>query len=114
MDFIILMPLGPQLMKIFEINPQQFGFLVASYGVAAACSGFTLAFFADRFDRKKVLLFAYIGFVIGTFACASSPTYGVLISARLITGIFGGMIGSQVLSIVADTFSYEKRGEAWE
>jgi DHA1 family inner membrane transport protein len=112
MDFIILMPLGPQLMKIFEINPQQFGFLVASYGVAAACSGFTLAFFADRFDRKKVLLFAYIGFVIGTFACASSPTYGVLISARLITGIFGGMIGSQVLSIVADTFSYEKRGEA--
>jgi MFS transporter, DHA1 family, inner membrane transport protein len=112
MDFMILMPLGPQLMKLFDINAQQFGNLVASYGIAAAVSGFTLAFFADRFDRKKVLLFAYIGFVLGTFACALSPTYGILVTCRLITGVFGGMIGSQVLSIVADTFGYERRATA--
>ncbi|AWV99532.1 MFS transporter [Arcticibacterium luteifluviistationis] len=112
MDFMILMPLGPQLIDIFDINTQQFGFLVATYGVAAAISGFTLAFFADRFDRKKVLLFAYIGFVVGTFACAISPTFTILISARTITGLFGGMIGSQVLSIVADAFPYERRASA--
>ncbi len=112
MDFMILMPLGPQLMKIFHINPQQFGFVVASYGVSAAISGFTLAFYADRFDRKKVLLFAYIGFVVGTFGCALSPNYYVLMSARVLTGVFGGMIGSQVLSIIADTFSYDRRASA--
>ncbi|MFT5884862.1 MAG: DHA1 family inner membrane transport protein [Arcticibacterium sp.] len=112
MDFMILMPLGPQLMEIFEINAQQFGFMVASYGVAAAISGFSLAFFADRFDRKKVLLFAYIGFVLGTFACAISPSFYTLIVSRTVAGLFGGMIGSQVLSIVADTFDYERRGRA--
>jgi multidrug resistance protein len=112
MDFMILMPLGPQLMKLFDINAQQFGNLVASYGLAAAISGFSLAFFADRFDRKKVLFFAYIGFVIGTFSCALSPTYNILVVSRLITGVFGGMIGSQVLSIVADTFGYERRASA--
>lgn len=111
-DFMILMPLGPQLMSIFKINAQQFGNVVASYGIAAAVSGFSLAFFADRFDRKHLLLTAYIGFVIGTFACALSPTYSVLLVSRTITGIFGGMIGSQVLSIVADSFGYERRASA--
>ncbi|MFT4735344.1 MAG: DHA1 family inner membrane transport protein, partial [Arcticibacterium sp.] len=106
MDFMILMPLGPQLMDIFQIDAQQFGFMVASYGVAAAISGFSLAFFADRFDRKKVLLFAYVGFVLGTFACAISPSFYTLIASRTVAGMFGGMIGSQVLSIVADTFNY--------
>ncbi|MGK0138418.1 MAG: DHA1 family inner membrane transport protein [Algoriphagus sp.] len=112
MDFMILMPLGPQLMDIFQIDAQQFGFMVASYGVAAAISGFSLAFFADRFDRKKVLLFAYVGFVLGTFACAISPSFYTLIASRTVAGMFGGMIGSQVLSIVADTFNYERRGQA--
>ena len=99
-------------MDIFKIDAQQFGFMVASYGVAAAISGFSLAFFADRFDRKKVLLFAYIGFVLGTFACAVSPSFYTLIASRTVAGLFGGMIGSQVLSIVADTFDYERRGQA--
>ncbi len=112
MDFMILMPLGPQLIEIFAIDAQQFGFMVASYGIAAAISGFTLAFYADRFDRKKVLLFAYIGFVLGTFACAISPSFYTLIASRTVAGLFGGMIGSQVLSIVADTFDYERRGQA--
>ncbi|SOE21489.1 Predicted arabinose efflux permease, MFS family [Spirosomataceae bacterium TFI 002] len=111
-DFMILMPLGPNLMKVFDISPAQFGYVVSSYGIAAGISGFTLAFFADRFDRKSVLFTAYIGFVIGTFACAMSPTYEVLMVARTLTGVFGGMIGSQVLSIVADTFGYERRATA--
>lgn len=111
-DFMILMPLGPNLMKVFAISPAQFGYVVSSYGVAAGISGFTLAFFADKFDRKSVLLIAYIGFVLGTFACALSPTYEVLVVARTFAGIFGGMIGSQVLSIVADAFGYERRAAA--
>lgn len=111
-DFMILMPLGPQLMKIFSVSPQQFGFVVSAYGISAAISGFGLAFFADKFDRKKLLLSAYIGFIIGTFACAVAPSYYFLIIARIIAGLFGGMIGSQVLSIVADKFDYQRRASA--
>ncbi len=111
-DFMILMPLGPQLMTIFNIKPYQFGIVVSAYGFAAGVSGFTLAFFADKFDRKNLLLMAYIGFVLGTFACALSPSYEWLIVARVVSGIFGGLIGSQVLSIVADKFNYERRASA--
>ena len=112
MDFMIMMPLGPQLMKLFSITPQQFGFAVSAYSITAAVSGFASAFFVDRFDRRKVLLFAYIGFVIGTFSCALAPSYLLLVGARVLAGFFGGMIGAQVLSIVSDTFEYERRGSA--
>lgn len=111
-DFMILMPLGPSLMKIFQLTPAQFGYLVGSYGFAAGASGFSLSFFADRFDRKKMLIFAYTGFILGTAACALAPSFGWLMGARIVAGIFGGMIGSQVLSMVADTFPYERRASA--
>ena len=112
MDFMIMMPLGPQLMKLFQITQQKFGFAVYSYRINAGISGFLAAFFVDRFDRKNLLLFAYIGFVIGTFSCAFAPNYELLVAARILAGLFGGMIGAQVLSIVSDTFGYERRASA--
>jgi predicted MFS family arabinose efflux permease len=112
LDFMIMMPLGNYLMPYFNITAQQFSLLVGAYPITAFFSGFTAAFFVDRFDRKKVLIFAYIGFLIGTLACGLAPTYGLLLVARILTGLFGGLIGAQVLSIVADLFSYERRGAA--
>jgi len=112
MDFMIMMPLGPQLMALFDITPQQFGFAVSAYAITAGCTSFAAAFFVDRFDRKSMLLFAYVGFVVGTFSCAFAPNYGLLVAARVLAGLFGGMIGAQVLSIVSDTFEYERRGRA--
>jgi MFS transporter, DHA1 family, inner membrane transport protein len=112
LDFMIMMPLGNYLMPYFSINPQQFAMLVGSYTLTAACSGFAAAFFVNRYDRKKVLINAYIGFLIGTLACGVAPTYYLLLSARILTGIFGGLIGAQVLSIVADLVPYERRGAA--
>jgi predicted MFS family arabinose efflux permease len=112
MDFMIMMPLGPQLMKLFQINPQQFGFAVSAYSITAGITGFISAFFVDKYDRKQMLLFAYIGFVLGTFSCALAPTYLFLVGARILAGFFGGMIGAQVLSIVADTFEYQRRASA--
>lgn len=111
-DFMIMMPLGPQLMEIFRISPRHFGFIVSAYGISAGISGFLAAFFVDNYDRKKVVLFAYIGFVAGTFACAFAPTHQFLIVARVIAGTFGGLIGAQVMSIVADTFDYQRRATA--
>lgn len=112
MDFMIMMPLGPQLMKLFQISPQQFGFAVSAYSITAGITGFISAFFVDKFDRKQMLLYAYIGFIIGTFSCAFAPTYELLVAARVLAGFFGGMIGAQVLSIVADTFEYQRRASA--
>lgn len=111
-DFMIMMPLGPQLMEIFKISPRHFGFIVSAYGLSAGISGFLAAFFVDNYDRKKVTLFAYIGFVVGTFACAFAPTHQFLIAARVIAGTFGGLLGAQVMSIVADTFDYQRRATA--
>lgn len=111
-DFMILMPLGPNLIRVFGINAAEFGYLVASYGLSAGLSGFIFSFYADRFDRKKLLLIAYTGFLICTFFCALSDSYGSLMIARVFTGIFGGVIGSLVLSIVADVFQYERRATA--
>ncbi|HKX84395.1 MAG TPA: MFS transporter [Pyrinomonadaceae bacterium] len=112
LDFMIMMPLGNYLMPYFDISSQQFSMLVASYTFSAGISGFVAAFFVDRFDRKKVLLFAYTGFLIGTLFCALSPAYSVLLLSRIVTGIFGGLIGAQVLSIVADIVPYERRAGA--
>lgn len=112
LDFMVMMPLGNFLMPYFIITPGQFSVIVASYSISAAASGFAAAFFVDGYDRKKVLLFGYIGFVIGTICCGIAPSYILLLAARITAGLFGGLIGAQVLSIVADSFPYEKRGQA--
>lgn len=109
---MVMMPLGNYLMPHFKISPREFSYLVSAYTLSAAGSGFLAAFFVDRYDRKKLLLFAYLGFLVGTFFCGIAPTFEALLLARLVAGIFGGMIGAQVLSIVADIFPYEERGKA--
>jgi len=112
MDFMIVMPLGPQLMRLFEINPAQFGIIVSSYTFAAGFTGLVGAFFIDRFDRKTALLFNYIGFSIGTILCALAPTYEWLVAARIVTGLFGGVMGALVMSIVGDVIPEFRRATA--
>ncbi|HEX5171577.1 MAG TPA: MFS transporter [Cyclobacteriaceae bacterium] len=111
MDFMIMMPLGPQLMRLFDITPQQFSLLVASYTVTAGIAGFLAAFLIDRFDRKRVLIFIYTGFAIGTLACAFAPTYGFLLITRSLTGGFGGVLGALILSMVSDIVPLERRAK---
>jgi predicted MFS family arabinose efflux permease len=111
-DFMIMMPLGHQMMRIFSISAQQFSFLVSSYTLSAGISGFVMVFFADKFDRKKLLTTMFFGFTLGTLACALSPTYEILLLSRIITGVFGGVIGSIVLAIVSDLVPVSRRGHA--
>ena len=109
MDFMIVMPLGPHLMEIFKITPRQFSLLVASYTITAGVFGFLMSFWIDRYDRKKSFLFVYMGFSLGTLACAFAPSYGVLLFTRSLTGAFGGVIGALALSIVSDAIPLERR-----
>jgi predicted MFS family arabinose efflux permease len=110
LDFMIISPLGAIVMPSLHISPQQFGLAVSSYAFSAGVSGFLAAGFADRFDRKKLLLFFYCGFMLGTLMCGLATTYPLLLLARIITGLFGGVIGSVVFAITTDLFPLEMRG----
>ncbi len=112
LDFMIIMPLGAQLMKTFAITPAQFSHLVASYGIAAAVSGFAGGFLLDRFDRKRALLVLYTGFGLATLACGVATSYQMLLFARLAAGAFGGLASSMVTAMVGDFIPPHRRGRA--
>ncbi len=112
LDFMIMMPLGAQLMRVFDITPAKFTQLVASYGFAAAAAGFAGGFILDRFDRTRCLLVLYAGFGLATVACGLAPTYTWLLVARILAGAFGGLAGSMVNAMVADIIPIHRRGRA--
>jgi predicted MFS family arabinose efflux permease len=112
MDFMIMMPLGPQLMRVMLISPQQFGLLVSAYTLTAAAAALAVAFYTDRFDRRKTLVFLYAGFVISTLLCGIAPGYGSLLGARAVAGAFGGVAGATVHSIIGDAIPEQRRGAA--
>lgn len=110
LDFMIMSPLGAMIMPALKISPSQFGLVVSVYAFSAGISGLLAAGFADKYDRKKLLLFFYSGFLIATFFCGIAPSYPFLLVARTLTGIFGGVIGSIVAAIATDLFPLESRG----
>jgi len=112
MDFMIMMPLGPQFKRIFEIGPEMWSAVISSYTFAAAVSGFAAIFFLDAFDRRKALLFMYAGFIVATFLVGLAPNIYLLLAARALTGLFGGIIGALLLAIVGDLVPGPKRGKA--
>jgi predicted MFS family arabinose efflux permease len=110
LDFIIMSPLGAILMPALDITAGQFGVAVSAYAFSAGISGVLAAGFADRFDRKRLLLFFYAGFTAGTTLCALAQNYHLLLLGRIVTGLFGGVIGSVVLAIITDLFALHLRG----
>ncbi|HNN01588.1 MAG TPA: MFS transporter [Turneriella sp.] len=110
LDFMVLSPLGAILMPALSINPQQFGWVVSAYAFSAGASGLLAAGFADRFDRKRMLLVFYTGFLAGTLLCGLAPDYHTLLAARVVTGIFGGVISAIAFAIVTDVFAFAARG----
>jgi len=112
LDFVVLMPLGPQLMRDLALTTETFGLVVSAYTFSAGIFGFFGAFFLDRFDRKKGLIFLYSGFILGTVLCAIAPNYGLLLLARVFSGAFGGLLTATVFSVIGDVFPESQRGRA--
>ena len=112
LDFMIMMPLGPQFTKIFAITDAQFGLLVSAYTFAAGASGLLAATYLDKFDRKKLLLTLYVLFGLATLACGLAPTYHSLMAARVLAGVFGGVLSALSQTVVADVIPFERRGRA--
>ena len=111
-DFMIMMPLGPQLTRLFDISDAQFGLLVSAYTFAAGASSLLAATYVDRFDRKKLLLTLYVLFALATLACGLAPGFGFLMAARVAAGAFGGVLSAMSQTIVADVVPFERRGRA--
>jgi predicted MFS family arabinose efflux permease len=112
LDFVIMMPLGPQLMRVFGIDAKEFALVVSSYTFSSSIFGFIGAFLIDRFDRKNAMLLVYSGFLLGTFLCALAPSYETLVGARVVAGAFGGVVNSLVFTIIGDSIPQERRGKA--
>ena len=110
LDFMLMSPLGAVIMPALNISPRQFGLVVSAYAFSAGISGLLTAGFADRFDRKRLLLFFYTGFIAGTLWCGLAASYEMLLAARIVTGLFGGVIGSVVMAISTDLFPIHMRG----
>lgn len=112
LDFMIMMPLGPQLTQLFGITDAQFGLLVSAYTLASGVSGLIAATYVDRFDRKKLLLVLYFCFALATLACGYASSYVLLMLARVAAGVFGGVLTSLWQTIVGDVIPFERRGRA--
>ena len=111
-DFMIMMPLGPQLTQLFTISDAQFGLLVSAYTFAAGISGLLAASFIDRFERKRLMLVLYFLFALTTLACALAPTYGMLMLARVAAGTFGGILSAMTQTVIGDVIPFARRGRA--
>jgi predicted MFS family arabinose efflux permease len=112
LDFLIILPLGPQYMRVLHLTPAQFNLIVAAYAIAAGISGIAAGFFLDLFDRKNAILWLFLGFAAGTLWCAVAPTYPLLVAARAMAGTFGGVTGAVILAIVGDVIPEHRRGKA--
>ncbi len=112
LDFMVLMPLGPQLIRVMHIDARQFGLLVAAYVFVAALASFLVALHLDRFDRKQALTFVFCGFLVSTLLCGFANSFETLLAARALAGAFGGVAGSIVHSIIGDAFPDHRRGAA--
>ncbi|CAM3754446.1 MFS transporter [Polynucleobacter arcticus] len=112
LDFMIMMPLGPEFIRELNINTHEFGLLLSSYTFAAAIAGVFATYFVDRFERRVLLLSLYACFIIATLVCGLAPDYHSLFIARAFAGAFGGILGSLVQTIVADSIPFERRGKA--
>lgn len=112
MDFMIMMPLGPQFTALFHITEAQFGLLVSAYTLAAGASGLVASTYIDRFGRKRLLLVLYSLFALATLACGLAPGYGWLMVARVAAGLFGGVLSALCQTIIADSIPFERRGRA--
>jgi predicted MFS family arabinose efflux permease len=112
LDFMIMMPLGPQLIRVLQIDTHQFGLLLSSYTFTAAASGLLAAAYVDRFDRRTLMLSLYGLFILATLCCGLAPNFTFLLAARALAGAFGGILGAMVQTMVADVIPFERRGQA--
>ncbi len=111
-DFMVIMPLAPELKRAIGLTTDRFALVVAAYTVAAGLAGLISTLFLDRFARRPTYLTLFAGFLIGTLACGIAPGFVTLVAARALTGAFGGILGGMAMTMIGDVFPENRRGAA--
>jgi predicted MFS family arabinose efflux permease len=112
LDFMVIMPLAPQFSRVFDLSAQQFGWLISAYTFAAAIAGVAAAVVIERFERKRLLLATYVGFIAAAAVTASAQNFPMLLMARALAGMFGGVLYGVIFTIIGDTIPEARRGRA--
>jgi predicted MFS family arabinose efflux permease len=112
LDFMLLPAISAMVMPALDLSTSQFGYVVSAYSISAGTSALIFSTFADRFERKKLLMFIYTGFLIGILFSALAQGFWMLIAARVFTGIFGGVVAAICYAMVSEIFSLQQRGRA--
>ncbi|HWL75167.1 MAG TPA: MFS transporter, partial [Burkholderiaceae bacterium] len=112
LDFMVIMPLAPQFARFFDLSTQQFGWLISAYTFAAALAGIAAAIVIERFERKRLLLAVYVGFVAAAAVTASAQSFAMLLIARALAGTFGGVLYGVIFTVIGDTIPEARRGHA--
>lgn len=112
LDFVIVMPLGDQLRHELLITPRQFGYIVSAYGICATVTGIIASTIIDRFDRRKTMLWSFVGFLAATLYCGLAPSYTHLLAARGLSGLCGGVVASTVMAFIVELIPEQRRGRA--
>ena len=112
MDFMVMMPLAPQLMKAFAVSPAAVSGAVSVYAWCAGLSGLFAATYVDRFDRKRLLLTIFTLFSLSNIACALAPSFHILLLTRAFAGLTGGVLGAMTMAIIGDVIPPARRGAA--
>jgi predicted MFS family arabinose efflux permease len=112
MDFMVMMPLSPQLMRAFQVGPSAISGAVSAYAWCAGLSGLLAATYIDRFSRKKLMLTMFCLFTLSNLGCALAPTFHALVIARAFAGLTGGVLSSITMAIIADVIPAQRRGAA--
>lgn len=112
LDFVMVMPLGPDFAAGLGIATSHIGTIGAAYTAAGCVAGVAGSYFLDRFDRRKALAVAMLGLVVATAAGGFATGLTSLLVARALAGLFGGPATSLSMSIIADLIPAERRGRA--
>ncbi|MBA2548390.1 MAG: MFS transporter [Burkholderiaceae bacterium] len=110
--FMVIMPLAPQFARVFDLSAQQFGWLISAYTFAAAIAGFAASVVIERFERKRVLLAMYVGFVAAAVVTSCAQNFPMLLVARALAGIFGGVLYGVIFTVLGDAIPEARRGRA--
>lgn len=112
LDFMMVMPLGPDFAKALDIPVAHIGYIGGSYTAAASVAGLLGSLFLDRFDRRKALAVAMAGLVISTALGGFAWDLPSLLAARVLAGLFGGPAVAIAIAVVSDSVAAERRGQA--
>jgi EmrB/QacA subfamily drug resistance transporter len=102
----------PSIMKDFDVNATSVQWLSTGYMLINGILIPASAFFIQRFTNKKLFITAMGLFTAGTLLASLAPSFGVLLTARMIQASGSAIMMPLLMNVMLTAFPVEKRGAA--